>query len=546
MTGRELNQRYTGYMKTWVNQRLKRGFMEYDSAHYYNVDIYTFENLYAVTKNPELKKMAYDMLTYLYADILSDSLEDVMTGAHSRVYAGMSYTTKFKMLEIMFDLSTVAFDELGPEKAVQDSHILFGEYIPDAVIYDMAFEENRRFENKERRSIYAIPDDLLITDTMEKYTYTTPTYSLGCVVHVDDLTKYWSPAGNYQPVTSTYPKSLRRNIIQAQQEIPWSLHLAGGSDTMIYEGHPGPYGTAAASHAHGYFAGDLHCNCYQYFQHENVSIGMHKITRSGEVKFTHFWLPRDNFEEIYEESGWIFVNHKGTYVAIKPLKDGKSDGILYSWGIVGQKYNNAYPLDRVEVRTDSKDTAFVCEVHEAEVYGKGFDEFCQDIIKNTSISYRVSSDYYVEYTALSGKTLKIDYNKNQRFLNGELHDTHEYKMHDSKYVTAEWDAGEILITSADNSYKISAYLTPIDSEMAIKLLTTIKSFEEELAGCSKSRLRALLDSREQEIIDAVQFLDLYSESAIKDMCCERFLALAEKLSKIGQDKLAQRIKMAIQ
>ena len=545
MSGRELNERYTGYMKTWVNQRLKRGFMEYDSAHYYNVDIYTFENLYAVTKNPELKKLAYDMLTYLYADILSDSLEDVMTGAHSRVYAGMAYTTKFKMLEIMFDLSTVAFDELGPEKAVQDSHILFGEYIPDAVIYDMAFEEDRRFENKERRSIYAIPDDLLITDTMEKYTYTTPTYSLGCVVHVDDLEKYRSNEGNYKPVTSTYDKGTRRNIIQGQQEIPWSLHFAGGSDTMIYEGHPGPYGTAAASHAHGYFAGDLHCNCYQYFQDENVSIGMHKITRAGEVKFTHFWLPRNNFDEIYEDSGWIFVNHKGTYAAIKPLKDGLCDGKLYSWGIKGQKYNNAYPLEQVEVRIDSKDTAFVCEVHEADVYGKSFEEFCSDIINNTSISYSVSSEYYVEYTALSGKKLKIDYNNNQRFINGEIHDTHEYKMHESKYVTAEWDAGEIEITTADNSYKISQYLTPIDSETAVRLLTSVKSFEKELARCSKSRLGAFLDSRGQEIEDMAQSLELYSDSELKSMCSKRFLELSGKLFKVGQDELAKRIEMSV-
>lgn len=545
ITGEELNKRYKSYLKTWVNQRLKRGFLEYDSAHYYNVDIYTFEHLYAVTKDPEIKKLAYDMLTYLYADILTDSLEDVMTGAHSRVYAGMSYTTKFKMLEVMFDLSTVEFDELHPEMAVQDSHILFGEYVPHDVIYDIAFEEGKRFANKERRSIYMIPDDLLITDTMEKYTYTTPTYSLGCVVHVDELEKYRSDAGNYQPQTSTYPKGTRRNIIQAQQEIPWSLQFAGGSDTLIYEGHPGPYGPGTATHAHAYFVGDLHCNCYQYYQYENVSIGMHKVARKGEVQFTHFWLPRDNFEEVYEEGGWIFINHKGTYAAIKPVKDGKTDGVQYRWGIQGQKYNNAYPLDRVEVRTDSKDTAFVCEVHEASVYGKSFEEFVKDIINNTRIKHSVSSDYYIEYTSLSGNTLKIDYNNNRRYLNGELDDTHKYKMHDSKYVQAEWDKGEIVISSDNSSHTISASKTAMDTVTAVKILEACALFEKDLASCSKTRLGAFIDSRGGEILDMANTVATSGESDLKNICCRKLLNIAKKLNLAGKKDMAEYIETAV-
>ena len=66
---------------------------------------------------------------------------------------------------------------------------------------------------------------------------------------------------------------------------------------------------------------------------------MHKITRAGEAKFTHFWLPRNNFEQIYEQDGWIFISHKGTYAAIKSLRDGMTNGMLYCWGNPQQKYN---------------------------------------------------------------------------------------------------------------------------------------------------------------------------------------------------------------
>lgn len=541
MSGTELNRRYTAYLKTWVNQRLRRGFLEYDSAHYYNVDFYTFENLYAVTNNPELKQLAEDMLNYLYADILVDSLEDTMTGAHSRIYAGMSYTTKFKLLEIQFDLSTIAFDETGVEKAVQDSAILSGEFEPCQAVYDIALEKQKRFANKERRSIYMIPDDLLITDTMEKYTYTTPVYSLGCVVHVDNLEKYRSEEGNYQPITASYPEGTRRNIIQGQQEIPWSLQFAGGSDTMIYEGHPGPYGTNAATHAHGYFAGDLHCNCYQYFQDENVSIGMHKITRAGEVKFTHFWFPRENFQTVYEQGGWIFVNHKGTYAAIKPLRDGLVSGTLYSWGNPNQKYNNAYPLDKVEVRTDSANTAFVCEAHEAENYSS-FEEFCNEILTKTHISYSVGADYFLEYTALNGKTIKIDYNNNRRYINGEWIDTHQYKLQDSKYIRADWDLGKINIMSGKSSYEILAYQSELDSETARRIMEQTNSFIKKLDSTSKSRLKFFLDREEANVLGTAKSLRGYQRNKLFELCEEKLEKIAEKLERVGASELAAQIR----
>ena len=60
----------------------------------------------------------------------------------------------------------------------------------------------------------------------------------------------------------------------------------------------------------------------------------------------------------------------------------------YSWVTAGAYANS-------EIRIDSPDTAFVCEVVNESQYTKGFEQFQKDVAANP-LTYSTSGDYQIE------------------------------------------------------------------------------------------------------------------------------------------------------
>ncbi|WP_169088024.1 S-layer homology domain-containing protein [Paenibacillus sp. PL91] len=454
-TGLENRTMFTGYLRDWMNSRLKTGMGEFDSISYYGIDIGGLSMLYTFSKDETVKNMAFDMLDYLMADMAVDSLDANMGGAHGRTYVGspktMLYGHSNYGVDFLFDTAIVDVDEDYAEVNVQAGLLPISTYRPSDVLYALARDRNKRLTNKEKKAVYTIPDipTRNKTETLKKYTHVTPEYTLGSIVQQE-----------VAPFTS--------QDFQGFQDIPWSLTFGKSMDAVIFDSHPGLNETDTAS-PHAYWNGDYKSMTYKYFQEENVMLGMHKITNYAQ--FSHFWIPRKHLDEVVENKGWVFVRKNNVYAAVKMLKDGVVNDIAqYSWTKSGRWAD-------IEAKINSQNTAFILEVADPEEFSGTFEDFITAILANEvahPITYVINNGYYVQYQGLNGKLIKLDYNSDVREIDGLPVDFNAYKSHDAvstingeNYMSSEWDSGEIVISHGSLSRTIRTFEVEADTNAPV-------------------------------------------------------------------------------
>ncbi|GBG11225.1 hypothetical protein PAT3040_06017 [Paenibacillus agaridevorans] len=450
-TGLENQTMFTGYLRDWMNIRLKNGMGEYDSISYYGIDIGGLSMLYTFAKDETVKQMAFDMLDYLMADMAVDSLDGNMGGAHGRTYVGspktMLYGHSNYVMDFLFDNAIVDVDEEYAEINVQAGLLPISDYRPSDVLYALNRDRDKRLTNKEKKSVYTIPDipSREKTETLKKYTHVTPDYTLGSVVQQE-----------IAPFTG--------QDFQGFQEVPWSLTFGKSMDAVIFDSHPGPNETDTGS-PHAYWNGDFKSMTYKYFQEENVIVGMHKITNYAQ--FSHFWIPRKQLDEVVETEGWVFVRKNDVYAAIKMLKDGVVNDIAqYSWTKSGRWVD-------IEAKINSANTAFVMEVADSVEFPGTFESFITAILDNENahpISFVINNGYYIQYQGLNGKMIKLDYSSDAREIDGVPVDFGAYKSHDATssngetFMSAEWNSGEIVISHSG----LSRVIRPFEEETNVE------------------------------------------------------------------------------
>lgn len=528
-TGKETFDEQRKYLTDWFNYIYTHGQGEYDSGEYYNVDLFNSELLYNSIKNEEIKKAAYDYMTFLYADMLPEQIGGKLTGAHLRSYhkPDMSH---MNALAIYFNLSDYMIDD-GYKNNVQEVPYSMSRYMPDDVLYDIAFDTERTEEITERHYLYILCHDPLHKDSIVKYTYRTPEYSVGTRVFSDEF--IGNPDYNMSSASQVYlSKTFTTELIGNQQGYMWSVTLGNDRDAEITENHPGHY--------EFYGDGQWVCDCGKYYQYKGASIGMHKIVDlfgQKQEKCSHFYIPSNLIDTVEEDSGWVFINHEDIYVAIKPLKDGKTEGSLYEWGSPDQLYNSI-PKSECELRINSSNTAFVSEVTSKTEFGGTFDEFKAKVIANGSnIIYSVDkNDYYLEYTGIGGTKIKIDYNKNKRYLNGKEVDFTHTKLFDSKYVDAEWGSGEININTGNNTYSIKPVKYFIDTATAWILINKIDKLTQEFEYEAKfGRGTNWIETHKAELIEMTEIPKKYNNSFFYDIVYKRLRILSENIVKFYSD-----------
>lgn len=447
-TGLENQLMFKGYLKDWINRRLKMGMGEYDSVSYYGIDIGGLSILYTFASDPTAKSMAFDMLDYLFADMAVDSLEANIGGAHARTYADSPDTLLFGMsnyaADFLFNTSIWHVDEAYTTVQVQAGLVPISSYRPSDAVYAIALDRDKRFDNKERKAIYTIPDSYSdASQSIKKYTHVTPEYTLGSV---------------QQQEIAVFDNM----HFQGMQEIPWSLTFGKSMGAVIFDSHPGVNETDSS-----YFIGNRGIIDYKYFQESNVVLGMHKITNASMPQFTHFWIPKAYFDEVVDGTGcngWIFIRKDGAFAAIKMLRNGSVTNVVqYSWTKSGKWAD-------IEAKINSANTAFICEAADSTEFSGTFEDFKAAILSNEAsnpITYVINNGYYIQYKGLNGKTLKLNYNTDERDINGTPVDFNAYKSHEvvnpggTNYVSADWNTGVITIAYGS----LSRTIQPITDNM---------------------------------------------------------------------------------
>jgi hypothetical protein len=108
------------------------------------------------------------------------------------------------------------------------------------------------------------------------------------------------------------------------QQHVWQATL--GPDAVCFTTHPGP--ESARSPAHWTGSAILP----RVAQVENVALVLYRLRRRpalhvrGLRELTHAWLPRDRFDEVREERGWVFARRGEGYLALRSREPARWQG----------------------------------------------------------------------------------------------------------------------------------------------------------------------------------------------------------------------------
>ena len=100
--------------------------------------------------------------------------------------------------------------------------------------------------------------------------------------------------------------------------------------------------------------------------------------------YTHAWLPKDQFDEVHEESGWVFVRYGNGYMAFRSQNP-------YEWRSSAAGGIDAENIDR-EMVVAGRQNVYLCEMGDATTYGT-FANFVNAILaaplafSNLSVAY---------------------------------------------------------------------------------------------------------------------------------------------------------------
>ena len=386
-TGCEMMAIHKPRIIRWLKMRFKSGFSEWLSNVYYDEDWGALLNLVDFAFDVQLQNKARLVLDISLFDMALNSFQGVFGSTHGRSYEEQ---TKWAALEGTTDCTKLLFGMGSYSGYELFSAVLFAiseKYKMPPVLYDIA-NDQASFTNRQRmghrtndakmwgltyddlesamvffsnadflhpknakltiktfdafnwwdhkfhkdfRSFrklfsflsrlkllpilaYILKKDISrnVRDEVNIYTYRTPDYML-------------SSAQNYRPGFG------------GNQQHLWQATL--GPNAICFTTYPANNRRSGSSPNYWTGSGSLP----KVAQWENVLIAIYNVSRlsgltvSNELSITHAWLPKDEFDEVKEINGWIFVRKGHGFLALHSMKP-------YRWQTSQAKTNTGKSL----------------------------------------------------------------------------------------------------------------------------------------------------------------------------------------------------------
>ncbi|MCP4644515.1 MAG: hypothetical protein GY851_28990 [bacterium] len=473
-TGREQMDRFRPRVMRWLDLRFRTGFSEWLSNVYYNEDLPPLLNLVDFCEDEEIAERARMVVDLLVADMALNTFRGSFASAHGRTYErekksgtsdhigsvqkllfGVSRFSLGNMSTVHFALSpkyrmpkvfeSIAWDTEQPEylnrqrmgididdapkfgldydlledgmfffgleayshrKTINNSLRMFDEYN----MWDNSFFEGFKKQKKiidAGRKLHAMPlicwyfrKDLTrnMRNAANIHTYRTPDYML-------------STAQDHRPGFG------------GDQQSIWQATLS--PETTCFTTHPARIRGKSPSYWVGY--GSLP-RCAQT---GNVVVSLYKInTRPGlyvthELLFTHAFFPRDRFDEVHEQDGWIFGRKGDGYIALWSQQP-------YHW-----QQDRENDPDKREVIAHGKTNIWICELGRRAEVGS-FETFMDRILGATLWTRGLS----VWYESPSQGRLEFDW-RGPFKQNGAVVNLDDYPRYDNPYGHAEYPSTHI-------------------------------------------------------------------------------------------------------
>ncbi len=408
MMGAQLIQADSAYLLDFLSFRARQGWDEFDSGAYIAP---IWESLCALNDfapDPKVQLAARMMLNVRLGDMIADSLQGMYCGAHGRIYERHALDHQN---ECTYFLQDLYFGNVKSKRGLYLVEALLSKFEPEPIIEKMLYSRTTPYENKERDhahcSTYLAPQRHLPQESLSlrKLTRVTPQYALGCVQWQDP-----------------YPPDSLAAWHTGHQQMEWDLTFAGDStQRRIFTHHPGHNGAEGAEH--GYWTGDLFCNCGSHMQVGNVVLALHDIPPQESYQGIHAHCPRALFDEMREEGNSVYVRHHEVYAMLRFTHP-------YRWTEEG-------PWRGLEIFCDGAKVAVACEVGSKADYGT-FEAFIDRMSRQTFALDEAS----MTLTYGSEREGRLTLSKAQRLLNGQALNL-AYDTYDSPYMRAEWDSGKV-------------------------------------------------------------------------------------------------------
>ncbi|MCX5770695.1 MAG: hypothetical protein NTZ09_10545 [Candidatus Hydrogenedentes bacterium] len=478
-TGAQMMAVHKPRILRWLDLRYRTGFSEWLSNVYYNEDLPPLLALADFAQDADLAQRAKMVIDLLLLDMALNSHRGIFGSTHGRSYEN---SKKWPQNESTSDIEWLMFDQatLHYGNMSATCFALSESYLMPEVIYEIA-NDTERLENitRQRMGLRIAPDnagglsfdlhnyeDGMVWLSLEAYCHPLvfPTF-----VEMLDAYNWWgndffAPFETFRPLIELWRDEGTLSVEIAKFEYDLTRNVR--DEVNIYTYRTPDYMLSSAQNYRPGYGGDQHsiwqatlggnAVCFtthpaQYAgdtpnywtgagwlpkvgQYKNVAIILHDASDEGRgglyfpvtLDFTHAWLPREEFDEVVEQDGWVFARHDNAYLALRSQNP-------YFWQLdaAGDPY--------MEMVVPGRKNVYICELGRPETHGT-FGQFVQSV-SNADLAFGTLA---VAYRSPSQGALGFSWN-GALMRNGSPVSVSGYGRYDTPYGSASFPANAIQV-----------------------------------------------------------------------------------------------------
>jgi hypothetical protein len=441
---------WINYFDKYFSERAKKGFfLEVASPGYMAVSVSYLTDIYDLCDDKQLVSKAEKFLDLVWADWSQDQLNGVRGGGKTRA---SGHNRGDRWADSMYKMSRFYFGGEGNSGTHFFTQLL-SSYELKPIIWHIAFDrvglgEFAYLSRKpgEEENVWPRPlgaERTMLCDTQSRflrYSWVTPDYIIGCQMdHPAAVHSHLSCQARWQGV--------------------------------IFKGENGPrvFPTALKRDDDGCWAEDTSGYC-RVVQDKNVMLVQQA---RNFVQVNPDWFPGkskynfdygvsfyEDLDNVVEKDGWIFVEHRDAYLAVRVVVGEYSQGwrILKddaTPGLTSELVEDCYQWskDRNFIHIKDNYAGMIFETSRRE-HHKSLDAFISDILDNPlSLDKTVVPGWHILRYRGCGKDAKEIYfnlaNNEIPMVGGERIDYSPEMLFDSPYMKSEYNSGVIEVVKGD-------------------------------------------------------------------------------------------------
>jgi hypothetical protein len=487
-TGHQKMERNRLRIMRWLDMHFRTGFNEWLSHVYYDEDLTALLSLFDFVEDDEIRTKAEMVLDLLLLDMALNSFNGVFGSSHGRAYENTkkwaSDEGTIDTMKLLFGIGVYsAFDNMSAA-----AFALSGYRVP-AAIEAITQDSDAVYVNRQRMGFRVQDaekwgltyDDIesgMVFLTNEAYLHPK---TAALTMKLFDAFNWWE--NDFFPEFRPYKgllailgklrllpvlaRILEKDICRNMRDEPnlytyrtpdYMLSTAqdhragfGGDQHHIWQATLGPDAVCFTTHpakieglSPNYWAGSgILPRAAQY---KNLTIAIYNTKKIPALYvpirlfFTHAWLPKDKFDEVSENTGWIFARKSDGYLALRSQNP-------YFWNTESDEPNltfthGKYPEDmNREIIADGAQNIWLCQMG-CKAEDGTFEQFIERIC-SAELTFRKLE---VEFQSPGNGLVRFGWDGPLRVDGVEI-PLHRYPRYDNPYVQAEFDTATINVSA---------------------------------------------------------------------------------------------------